>query len=203
MRPSVRLRDSSVTPAGGSHGAFAGGASAIGAPVSVVRGAIGTSYSVDAEPNQDIFVRRAFVANDQGEEEGTFRHDHPITIRVEGFIKNWIQGSELRIIIRDHRHLNVFTADIELDRLTRRSGGFCASFSIPQNLLRPTAYTVAIAIHVLHQYHIELNEEALSFLVYDGGTKYAQSEGSDYGMIFSPCVTEIKETPAVISMNGL
>lgn len=155
---------------------------------------IGFRYEIAKTPNRDMFITSAAVLDEEQKEENIFKHNSPVIVEVEAFIKKWISNSELRMIIRDNRHLNVFTTDLELNELHKKDGSFTATFTVPGNVLRPNDYTVMLALLVPHQYHIEIIEEALSFSVFDNGTKYAQSEGTDYGMVFSPCITALKQS---------
>jgi lipopolysaccharide transport system ATP-binding protein len=155
------------------------------------RSEIGATYRRKSEPNQNIFIQSASVVDKEHKEENIFRHDEPITIKVVGFIKKWIFNPELRLVLKEHRHLKVFTTDIELNDLSKKDGVFTAVFTIPPNVLRPTTFTVSLDLHVLHQYYIERVEDALTFSVFDGGSRYASSEGSDYGVVFSPCSTSL------------
>jgi hypothetical protein len=96
------------------------------------------------------------------------------------------------MVVSDRRGITVFTADAELDSLARGTEAFEVDFRIPANTLRPNNYKVTLALFVPHQFIIELIEDAMFFTVFDAGSKYSQSEGLDYGMIFSPCETEVR-----------
>ena len=43
------------------------------------------------------------------------------------------------------------------------------------------------SIIINNQFIIDVATDCLSFVVQDGGSKYAASEGMDYGCVFSPC----------------
>ena len=161
--------------------------------ISQSRSVIGTRYVPPGPAGTKLHITGAMVQNREGKEQGHFQHDEPITVRAEAFIEGWIPGAEMRMIIRDHRHLNVFTTDIELNDLRTKSGAFAATYTIPAHVLRPTGYSVMLALLVSHQYHIQIIEEALHFSVFDAGSKYAPSEGTDYGMIFSPCIVSLQQ----------
>jgi lipopolysaccharide transport system ATP-binding protein len=150
------------------------------------------SYKSDVSVDHpDMYIESAVITNDKNEEDSIFSHNESIEVRVVSKVKKWIRGAEVRMIIRDSRNINIFTADVELTTLTSTTKKFTTVFQIPANLLRPNGYSVTLALFIPHQYYIELMEDILFFTVTDGGTKYALSEGTDYGPIFSPCKTQI------------
>ena len=71
-------------------------------------------------------------------------------------------------------------------------GAFEVSFTIPSYTLRPNSYSIELSLFVPHQYVIETLNDILVFTVFDAGTKYAQSEGTDYGVVFPPCETSVR-----------
>ncbi len=152
------------------------------------------SYTADAAAVQrEIFVRSATVTDDAGRECDAFRHDEAMTVRAECGVNHLLRGTELRMVIRDRRGITVFTADAELGSLSDKTENFAAEFGIPANFLRPNSYSVTLALFVPHQHIFELLEDVAFFSVFDGGTKYAQSEGMDYGVVFSPCTTSVRQ----------
>ena len=62
-----------------------------------------------------------------------------------------------------------------------------AKVRIPEQFLRPETYLVTIAAFVHNQVIIDIATDCFSFSVQDGGSKYAASEGLDYGCVFAPC----------------
>ncbi len=150
-----------------------------------------TEYKNDFLGDKDMFIENATILDCKNQVRGVFGHNETVDVKIDCKVKSLTRGSEVRIIIRDSRDINVFTADVELNTLPPNTKRFTTLFQIPGNLLRPKAYSVTIALFVPHQYHIELLENLLYFNITDAGTKYAQSEETDYGHIFSPCKTEI------------
>lgn len=150
------------------------------------------AYIADAAAMQrEIYVRLAKVTDDRGQDCDAFRHDEQVSVRVECAVNHRLRGTELRMVIRDRRGITVFTADAELGSLSDRTEAFAAEFGIPANFLRPNSYSVTLALFVPHQHIFELLESIAFFSVFDGGTKYAQSEGMDYGLVFSPCTVSV------------
>jgi len=151
------------------------------------------SYTADGSaPEKDMSVQRGVIANGSSVEQSTFRHDETIVVSVGCFANKLVRGAELRMVVRDRRGITVFTADAELDSLVRGTEVFEVDFKIPANTLRPNNYKVTLALFVPHQFIIELIEDAMFFTVFDAGSKYSQSEGVDYGLVFSPCETEVR-----------
>jgi lipopolysaccharide transport system ATP-binding protein len=147
----------------------------------------------DAARRREMFVKAASVTGENGVEQTSFRHDQAIAIRVECGVNNFVRGTELRMVVRDARSITIFTSDVELNVVGETSKSFAVDFKIPANLLRPNSFSLTFAIFIPHQLIIELIEDALFFSVFDGGTKYALSEGMDYGVIFSPAETAISQ----------
>ena len=146
----------------------------------------------DAAKKREMFVRSATVLNEDGVEQTSFRHDESVHINVKCAARRWIRGAELRMVVKDGRKITVFTADAELDSLDETIEVFEVDYAIPAAVLRPNNYSLTFALFVPHQTVIELLEDAIFFSVFDFGTKYAQSEGLDYGLIFSPCEISVK-----------
>lgn len=151
------------------------------------------SYTADAsEAGREIYVQSATVTNDEGIERTSFRHDEGILINVRCTVNKMIRGTELRMAIKDGRGITVFTADAELSLLANKTEAFEVDFRIPSNFLRPNNYSLTFALFIPHQHIFELIEDVAFFAVFDAGTKYAPSEGADYGLVFSPCETVVR-----------
>ncbi len=152
------------------------------------------AYTADETAmSREIYVRTATIADEKGRECDAFRHDEAIWIKVECAVNHFLRGTELRMVVRDRRGVTVFTADAELGSLSDKTETFAAEFGIPAEFLRPNSYSVTLALFVPHQHIFELLEDIAFFSVFDGGTKYAQSEGLDYGVVFSPCTVSVRQ----------
>lgn len=145
-----------------------------------------SSYMADdAKSQSEMFVRRVLVVNDKAAEQDAFRHNEQVKFCVEGAANKMVRGAELRIVIRTARGIAVFTADADLSSL-EGARVFIAEFTIPANYLRPNSYSASFAFFVPDQQIIESVDDAVFFSIYDAGTKYAHSSGTDYGVVFSP-----------------
>jgi lipopolysaccharide transport system ATP-binding protein len=153
-----------------------------------------TVYTADAAAtHREMYVRSAAVLNNAGIEQGSFRHDESIQIKIKCAAQRMVRNSELRMVVKDGRGITVFTADAELNSLNENTSAFEVDFTIPAEVLRPNNYSLLFVLFIPHQLTIELIEDVVFFSVYDAGTKYAQSEGMDYGLIFSPCKSSVRQ----------
>ena len=150
-----------------------------------------TGFTAALLPDSDMQIVGANVLSVEKIEQSSFRHDEAITVRVETDVKKFIRGSEVRMKVTDYRNILVFTDDVGLDSLDGTVNSFAVKYKIPADTMRPGTYSVTLELLVPHQFIIETVSDALAFSVYDGGTKFAQSEGMDYGVVFSPCKTSV------------
>jgi lipopolysaccharide transport system ATP-binding protein len=142
---------------------------------------------------KDIAIMRAEALDENGKPITIFTHTQPITITITCRINKWISGAEIRIGVRDSRR-NVFTTDTEMVVDTNRNPKMVvAKAVIPGNLLRPERYFLTLATYIPNQVIIDLIQDAFSITVIDGGSKYAASEGLDYGCVFVDCAWTIED----------
>ena len=151
-------------------------------------------YAADeSQAHREMHVTSAAILSDEGVEQKSFRHDEAVHINVKCRAQRMVRGAELRMVVKDGRSITVFTADVELGILNENCEAFAVEYTIPPEVLRPNNYSLTFALFVPHQLIIELIEDVVYFSVFDSGTKYAQSEGMDYGLIFSPCKTSVTQ----------
>lgn len=155
----------------------------------------GTS-GYDADPascSKDIAIISAQTYDEQGMPANCFPHDQEITVEIHCRVNQWVRGAEVRLAVRDTKR-NVFTTDTELVSCADQTPGeLFARVVIPSNLLRPETYFFTLATYLPNQIIFDLANDALSVTVIDGGSKYAASEGLDYGCVFVDCKWSIKE----------
>lgn len=90
---------------------------------------------------------------------------------------------------------NVFTSDTELIAQNGEiSDELCAKVVIPAGVLRPGQYFFKLITYLPNQTIFDFVVDALSVTVTDGGSKYAASEGVDYGCVFVDCKWSINST---------
>jgi lipopolysaccharide transport system ATP-binding protein len=151
-------------------------------------------YEADAASlRKDIVITKAQTFDSEGNPCVNFAHDQQIAIAITCKINNWVKGAEVRIGVRDSKR-NVFTSDTEL--LTVEDGlpqELFAKVIIPAGLLRPEQYFFTLATYLPNQVIFHLVQDALSVSVYDGGSKYAASEGLDYGCVFVDCYWTVED----------
>jgi lipopolysaccharide transport system ATP-binding protein len=152
------------------------------------------SYTAGASATaHEMYVQSATILNGDSVEQSSFRHDETVRINVKCRVQRLVRGAELRMVVRDRRSIVVFAADAELRSLEDDAKSFEVDFTIPGEVLRPNNYSLSFALFVPHQLIIEQVEDVASFSVFDSGSKYALSEGLDYGLVFSPCQWTIKQ----------
>lgn len=160
-------------------------------------------YTTDeSQTHQEMYIETAEILNDESVEQNSFRHDESIHVNVECVARRIMRNAELRMVVRDARSITVFVADAELKSLSENCEAFTVEFTIPPEVLRPNNYSLTFALFIPHQLIIELIEDAVYFSIFDSGTKYALSEGTDYGLIFSPCQWEVTQKSAAGKQFG-
>ena len=151
-----------------------------------------SSYEADATSRfKDFVISHAQSYDESGVPANCFPHNQEIAVNILCKINRWVKGSEIRVVVRDLKR-NVFTSDTEIT-----SGGngtpseVFAKVVIPSNLLRPGEYFFSLAIYLPNKIIYDRASDALSIVVIDGGSKYAASEGVDYGCVFVDCKWDI------------
>ncbi len=146
-------------------------------------------YVADAASSQkDIAIMKAQTYDAQGSPSVNFTHNQEIVIAITCKVNHRVSGAEVRVAVRDSKR-RVFTTDTELpfSQVKQTPEDLCARVVIPAGLLRPERYFFTLATYLPNQVIFHLVEDALSVTVVDGGSKYAASEGLDYGCVFVDC----------------
>jgi hypothetical protein len=139
----------------------------------------------------------AWTVNDQSEAASHFVHTESVSIHIYVRINKWVPSSELRLIVGDLRGRRVFTSDTDLEPPSGGGDGSIRAIArIPPEFLRPETYIVTLALFVSNQVVLDVVDDAFSFVVQDGGSKYAASEGLDYGCVFACCEWAVANAPA-------
>jgi len=141
-------------------------------------------------PEKEIVIVKAQTFDAEGNNVVNFAHNQEIKITISYKINNWVNGSAIRVAVRDSKR-NVFTTDTEETETFFQhnpdQGELQASVVIPAGLLRPGHYFFTLSAYLPNQVTFDLVRDALSVTVYDGGSKYAASEWHDYGCVFVNC----------------
>jgi lipopolysaccharide transport system ATP-binding protein len=153
-------------------------------------------FKADAtSSHKDIAITSAQTYDAEGNSAVTFSHNQEIFIVMICKVNRWISGAEIRVAVRDSKR-NVFTTDMEL---VTQNGNIPdelrATVVIPAGVLRPEQYYFKLATYLPNQAIFDLVDDALSITVIDGGSKYAVSEGLDYGCVFVDCKWVIDINP--------
>ncbi len=149
------------------------------------------------EATKEIAIVRAQTLNEAGESCGLFTHMEAITVSIICKVNAWLSGAEIRVVVRDFLGRTVFTTDTALSPLgtdVAKETSFEARVRIPGNFLRPQKYAFSLATFIPDLVVIDLVPDAFAMTVIDGGSKYAKSEGLDYGCVFADCDWTLRET---------
>lgn len=135
--------------------------------------------------NKSMVIKEAFLQNDIGEKATGFTHLQSIKFIITVLVNERINNVQLRLLLKDRRGKAIFTSDFDCNNFSNTAKKeIIVTALIPANFLRPGEFVCTLALFVPHQFHVDLLEDILSFKVIDGGSKYAASEGLDYGYIF-------------------
>ena len=158
-------------------------------------GNIGYEADAAASGNKDIAIIKAQSYDADGNPAVNFTHNQEIVIIITCKVNHWVTGAEVRIAVRDSKR-KVFTTDTELIAQNGQiPQELCAKVVIPAGLLRPEHYFFTLATYLPNQVIFDLIEDAFSVTVIDGGSKYAASEGLDYGCVFVDCKWSVDNVP--------
>jgi lipopolysaccharide transport system ATP-binding protein len=135
--------------------------------------------------DKDITIIEAYTVDDKGEKTISFTHLQKIKVVIDLYVNKWVKEADLRFVLNDLNGKAIFTSDISLKQSNLSiNNEIKAVAEIPAHFLRPGNFTFTIATFVHNQFIIHLLENVLMIDVADGGSKYAASEGLDYGYIF-------------------
>jgi len=157
-------------------------------------GGKGSGFSATAASmSKDIAIVSASTVNKANEITGSFLHTEPITVRISCRVNKWVPNAELRLVVGDSRGRRVFTSDAPLRPPGPGEGAMPeVDVRLPAQFLRPETYLVTLATFVNNLFHIDLIFDCFSFVVRDGGSKFAANEGLDFGCVFAPCEWTLK-----------
>jgi lipopolysaccharide transport system ATP-binding protein len=137
-----------------------------------------------SEIDKDISIIEAFIQNEEGVKTLNFTHLQKIKVVVKMHVNKWIKDAELRLVVRDLNGKVIFVSDLPLKLNPNSSKLLIAVAEISEHFLRPGSYSFSFFTFVHDRYVIHILENILSIDIIDGGSKYASSEGLDYGYIY-------------------
>jgi len=141
---------------------------------------------------KDVAIIKAQTYDAEGNPSSNFTHTQEITVTISCKINRWVRGAEIRIFVRDSKR-SVFTTDTELITQDGKiPEELFVKAVIPSGLLRPEHYFFTLCTFLPNQVIFDSVEDAFSITVIDGGSKYAASEGLDYGCVFVDCKWSVK-----------
>jgi lipopolysaccharide transport system ATP-binding protein len=164
----------------------------------------GGGYSATAASmSKDIAIASACTVNMANEPTSHFLHTEPITFRISCRVNRWVPNAELRLAVGDSRGRRVFTSDATLrPPAPGESGTLEAEVRLPEQFLRPETYLVTLATFVNNQFHVDIVYDCFSFIVQDGGSKYAANDGLDFGCVFAPCEWTLRYDQQPVRSSG-
>ena len=133
---------------------------------------------------KDMHIVEVFTQNEKREKTSSFTHVQKVEIVIKVHINRWIKDADLRLVVKDLHGKAIFTSDIALNKGVEDTGMIKAVAEIPAHFLRPGSFALTIATLVHNQFVIHLLDDIVMMDIADGGSKYAASEGMDYGYIF-------------------
>jgi len=137
------------------------------------------------DTSKDMAIAEVYTQNEKGEKITTFTHLQKIEIVIKLQVNRWIKNADLRLVLRDLHGKAIFTSDVALEEGKYNSKKYISAVAeIPEHFLRPGAFTFTVATLVHNQYVISLLEDIITMDIADGGSRYAGTEGLDYGYIF-------------------
>jgi lipopolysaccharide transport system ATP-binding protein len=156
------------------------------------------NFEASLSDRKDIAIIKAVALDECSNPTASFTHIQPITVAITCRINKWISGAEIRIDVRDSHRL-VFVTDTTIDFGSNRvPDTIVAKAVIPGNLLRPQKYFLSLMTYIHNQLIIDRIVDAFSITIIDGGSKYAASEGVDYGCVFVDCDWSIESTSIIV-----
>jgi lipopolysaccharide transport system ATP-binding protein len=184
---AIQLVDGTVAFAGSTHQAIE---RYLG---ETVPDASGRFMAKISSKRKDIAIESAECADVHGAIKGRFTHNEPITVVIKCRVNHWVGGSEVRMAVKDGSLRTIFTEDAKLEKPQNGDSDIVeVRATIPASFLRPGSFRFTFVTFVPHVITLDLVEDALSISVNDGGSKYAQSEGMDYGCVFAPCTWSLR-----------
>jgi lipopolysaccharide transport system ATP-binding protein len=137
--------------------------------------------------HQPIAITNATIKDRQANVRSHFTHNEPITITIQCQINLKVTGAEIRLVVRDSIR-NVFTTDTQLmATVFTQAQNVLATVVIPAGVLRPGDYFLSLASYLPNVEIYDSLADVFSIKIVDGGSKYAASEGVDYGCVFVDC----------------
>jgi lipopolysaccharide transport system ATP-binding protein len=137
---------------------------------------------------KDLWIDYADCRDAAGKVRGRLNHNEPFRITIGCRVSRMLPNTEIRLAVKDASARTVFISDALLD-FTRLndSGTLEAVAGIPASFLRPGRYVFGFALHVPNVTALDTIHDGFGIVITDGGSRYAATEGIDYGCVFGPC----------------
>jgi lipopolysaccharide transport system ATP-binding protein len=135
--------------------------------------------------DNDIFIKKLFTCNTNGEPQTNFAHKEDIHVRILIGINSFLDFQNIGICLLRQDKKRVFTVNKSLKQFYKPgSKEIEVDFIIEKGLIAPMNYSFLVALNNRSgQITYELIEDTCPIIVYDDGTDFSFAEGQDYGCI--------------------
>lgn len=155
--------------------------------------AIGNYYKQNKQLNHvkreksssDIYIKEVYTCNESGEISSTFAHKENIYVRVVIGINRYQPNQNIGIAMLNREKRRVFTVNKFLSGFQNLDKDeIVVDFIIEGGVIAPMEYSFLVALNSRYgaQYY-DMVDDVCGIKIYDDGTDFAPSEGSDYGYI--------------------
>jgi lipopolysaccharide transport system ATP-binding protein len=135
--------------------------------------------------NKEIFLKEILTCNAKGEQKSSFAHTEPIHLRIKIGINKYDPIQNIGLAMLTNNKARVFTVNKSLAEFyTFDTNEITVDFIIEGGLIAPMDYSFLVALNTatgLMTY--DWQEDICGIKVYDNGTKFAFTEGINYGSI--------------------
>ncbi len=149
-----------------------------------------TNYYKNKKPKLDSDILEIIVENKYNQPTETFGFDEEIKLSFRLVLAEKHLDSILGIRVRDQLERNVFSSQIEVNRLANNPGEFVFKCTIPASVLVPNHYELVVGLHKINVELIQYLESPVQFTIEETGTIFSHYIGNDYGCVFIDCKWE-------------
>ncbi len=146
-----------------------------------------SSHYVNRKPKADSDILEIIVQNKYRQATQNFAFDEEIKISFQLLLAEKHLDSVLGLRVRDQLERNVFTSQIEVNKIADGAGLYIFNCTIPASILVPNHYEIVVGLHKVNVELIQYLEGPVQFTIEETGTMFAHYIGNDYGSVFVDC----------------
>jgi lipopolysaccharide transport system ATP-binding protein len=146
-----------------------------------------SGHFINKHPKTDSDILEIRVQNKYGELNQNFAFDEEIKLSFRLAVAAKHLDCVLGFRVRDQLERNLFTSQIEVEKITRQAGEFVVNCTIPASVLVPNHYELVVGLHKVNVELIQYLEGPVQFSIEETGTNFAHYLGNDYGCVFVDC----------------